>query len=71
MKVRSLDDFCGSIVKGEDLKTKKLDIKISSNNSEPDSDFPPSAPSPELLSAALVRLVEINIDFILNSWTCC
>ena len=56
MAVRSLEDLCESIVKCEDLKTRKLDIKISTNNSEPDSDLPPAAASPELLSAALVRL---------------
>ena len=69
--VRSLEDLCGSIARCEDLKTRKLNIKISTNNSQPDSDLPPAAASAELLSAALVRLVEINLDFILNSWTCC
>ena len=65
--VRSLEDLCGTIVRCEDLKTRKLNIVIGTTNSDPDSDLPPPSVSPELLSAALVRLVKIDIDFIMNS----
>ena len=67
MAVKVLEGLSATFVKCEELKTRKLDIRISTSSSEPDSDLPPPSVSPELLSAALVRLVELNIDFIMNS----
>ena len=67
MAVKALEGLSATFVKCEELKTRKLDIRISTSSSEPDSDLPPPSVSPELLSAALVRLVELNIDFIMNS----
>ena len=65
MAVGSLEDLCRTIVRWKDLKTRKLKIHICTTNSQPS--FPPPAASPELLAAALVRLVEINLDFVLSS----
>ena len=64
--VRSLEDLCETIVRCENLKIRKLKMKIDAIPL-PDSDLPPPSASPELLSAALVRLEEIDIDFKLNS----